>query len=314
MRKISLIILSVVTLLSFSDSTTTVASGMSIPVRYIRESITCGTHETPGHRALHMVEVQAFDSSNTNVLSGKGRSAIAYNGVIYDHQGNTSAPNDLDLLTDGNLDYRYYNETRPSESVERCGITLDIGEIKEINKIKSWHYYNDSRKYSGYKLEVSRDGNDWITVYNSDVDGEYVETVDGKEFSMPTVPLENTINISANVDPYLEVSLDTNNIDFTISGNSDSKVINTSVISNMNYNVDGKFTGLKASSSETTLTDSVRFIVDNEIKDVLQDYSSLISNCNLGDNSHTLSIEFINSMNIKSDVYTGIIELKVSQI
>ena len=52
--------------------------------------------------------------------------------------------------------------------------------ITTLEEIKVWHYFVDGRFFKKYKLEVSDDNMNWITIYDSDVDGVYIETIGGK--------------------------------------------------------------------------------------------------------------------------------------
>jgi RHS repeat-associated protein len=57
---------------------------------------------------------------------------------------------------------------------------LDLGALYSVDKIKVWHYFVDGRSYHGVKLQVSANGSTWTTIYDSAVQGEYVETSAGK--------------------------------------------------------------------------------------------------------------------------------------
>jgi hypothetical protein len=59
-------------------------------------------------------------------------------------------------------------------------VVVDLGSEKKINQIKVWHYTGDTRTYSGTKTEVSVDGTNWTTVFDSAVSGTYAESAGGK--------------------------------------------------------------------------------------------------------------------------------------
>lgn len=60
--------------------------------------------------------------------------------------------------------------------------TIDLWKNYDIEEIKLWHYYVDIRYYKNNKLEVSTDWNVWTTIYDSNIDWEYMETEEGKSF------------------------------------------------------------------------------------------------------------------------------------
>ena len=56
---------------------------------------------------------------------------------------------------------------------------VDLGEVTIVSYLKIWHYYSDGRTYHETKTEVSADGENWTTVFDSNIDGEYSETSSG---------------------------------------------------------------------------------------------------------------------------------------
>lgn len=59
-------------------------------------------------------------------------------------------------------------------------VTIDLGYVKELSCVVVWHYYADGRTYHNTKTQLSEDGSNWITIYDSTVSGEYAETASGK--------------------------------------------------------------------------------------------------------------------------------------
>ncbi len=122
---------------------------VGLPIRYIRDSMV-GSSANTGN---HWVEIQAFNSRDNNIALGK--TAVS------------------SILTDGNTNSSPYYSVGPA--------TVDLGDIYTIMYLKIWHYWADARTYHKIKTEVSADNINWITVFDSDKDGEYVETSEGKE-------------------------------------------------------------------------------------------------------------------------------------
>jgi hypothetical protein len=59
-------------------------------------------------------------------------------------------------------------------------VQLDLGATYSVDKIRAWHFFLDARSYHGVKLQVSANRTTWTTLYDSAVQGEYVETSSGK--------------------------------------------------------------------------------------------------------------------------------------
>jgi hypothetical protein len=150
-----------------------------LPVRYIRDWINGSTASTSNLWR----EIQAFDRWGRNVAfaadgTWSGDLTIAddnwnWNASRYGlNRGNTTTYKPLHVITNG---------VSTSNKALQCSgpITLDMGIIHYIDKIKIWHYYNDGRTYHNTKTEVSIDGVNWITVFDSAIEGEYAETSAG---------------------------------------------------------------------------------------------------------------------------------------
>lgn len=60
-------------------------------------------------------------------------------------------------------------------------IQIDLGAVYEdIDYIKIWHYYSDTRKFNGTKTQISEDNVNWITLFDSLVSDIYTETALGQ--------------------------------------------------------------------------------------------------------------------------------------
>jgi hypothetical protein len=120
---------------------------VGMPIRYIRETM----NGSSANAYNHWVEIQAYDKNGANVALGKSASSA--------------------LLTDGN--------TASSPYYSGTSANVDLGEVMIVSYLKIWHYYADGRTYYDVKTEVSADGVNWITVFDSNIDGEYSETSSG---------------------------------------------------------------------------------------------------------------------------------------
>ena len=130
--------------------------------------------------------------------------------------------------TDGIIDTLQWTATNMDGGTYR---ELDLGEVFTINKFKMWHYWGDGRTYYDNIVEVSSNGNDWVEIFNSNTDGEYSETLQGKliEFEPKKVRyIKNYINGSTSntINHWVELkaskSLSTGN---RLSGTIDLSVI-----------------------------------------------------------------------------------------
>jgi hypothetical protein len=59
-------------------------------------------------------------------------------------------------------------------------VQVDLGAAYPVDTVKVWHYAADGRTYSSTRTQVSEDGVNWTTVFDSAVSGTYAETAAGK--------------------------------------------------------------------------------------------------------------------------------------
>jgi len=132
-------------------------------VRYIRDWLSGSTANTGNH----WYEIQAYIESGVNVALSKTVTA-------------SSGGQRLTYITDGNTAGTYAYTTGGSSQ----WVQVDLGQVYEVNSLKVWHYHNDGRTYYKTKTEVSVDGVNWETVFDSQVSGQYQETSAGKEIKL----------------------------------------------------------------------------------------------------------------------------------
>lgn len=133
-------------------------------IRYIRNYLNGNTVNT----GSHWVEIEAFDSNNTNIALGKSVTASFTNS-------------NLKYVTNGDKASASWVGADHSQYVQ-----VDLGDVVDIKSIKMYHYYGDTRQYKDNILQVSNDGKKFITLFNSAIDGEYTETSTGKEIILPS--------------------------------------------------------------------------------------------------------------------------------
>lgn len=92
-------------------------------------------------------------------------------------------------------------------------LELDLGEsMKNIDSIQVWHYYLDDRNYN-HKLEVSDNGTDWITLFDSSVQSGYEEKSDGRIYYISESSISSQFSkFDVDFDKIKGQITDTNNI------------------------------------------------------------------------------------------------------
>ena len=76
------------------------------------------------------------------------------------------------FITNGSItsaDYAY-----ESSGLEYAQV--DLGAVYWLDMVKVWHYWADLRTYYATKTQVSSDGINWVTIFDSAITGTYVET------------------------------------------------------------------------------------------------------------------------------------------
>lgn len=131
--------------------------------RYIRDWL----NGSPGKTHSHWIEIQAFDKTGENIALKKPVTP-----------GNTiNIRNSPSLVTDGNT----YHTPQFQNSKGENYVLVDLQKEYALEKITVWHYWGDGRKFNT-RLEISLDGKDWITLFDSAKEGSYSETKDGKTY------------------------------------------------------------------------------------------------------------------------------------
>lgn len=175
-------------------------------VRYIRDWLN-GSNVNGGN---HWVEIQAFDQYGVNVAYGKsGISSIDTWNSLITNNVTASSP--------------YYEAGLLEQWVK-----VDLGGEYKIETIKVWHYYADSRIYNATKTEVSLDGLNWFTVFDSRIHGKYTESSAGKTHNLiyeSTSNINNNIPLLYNQYNHVCVMRDSNYINLYINGELSNQVI-----------------------------------------------------------------------------------------
>lgn len=139
-------------------------------VRYIRDYINGSTVNIGNH----WCEIKVINNKGLNLASGLNTTDgdITSSATI-----GLSTNANPGTLTDGVVSDNNYLTTTVSGLQY---IQLDLGGVyQNIENIIVWHYYEDGRTYHNNKTQVSEDGINWYTVFDSAVEGEYAESKNG---------------------------------------------------------------------------------------------------------------------------------------
>lgn len=117
----------------------------------------------------NIVEIAVNNGDGLNVALSKTVTA-----------GNTDATN-LAYITNG-ITNDATKFASLGANLESQWAMIDLGEIKtDLSSIRIWHSWTVSTKLSYYSLQVSEDGINWLTLYDSNIDGTYAPTSTGFE-------------------------------------------------------------------------------------------------------------------------------------
>lgn len=154
--------------------------GMNI--RYIRDHLNGGNTTNAQN---HWTQIKAYNNIDVNMAWGK---------KVTSDQAVTFG--DIQVITDNQEVVNKYI----SISITAGYVEVDLGYVQPIDSLVIWHYWNDARTYHENRTEVSQDGINWITVFDSSIEGEYVETKEGHEIILypERVYLDKNSKMAAN--------------------------------------------------------------------------------------------------------------------
>lgn len=164
-------------------------------IRYIRDWANGNSNGTNSN----WKEIEAFDINGNN---------IALNKNVTSPFGNEN----INRVTDGDKNQVSGNDFVISQQLNRedVYVQVDLGDIYEIKEIKIYRFFpseNSTTQYNATKTQVSIDGETWITVFDSVVDGKYYETVNGKSIKLEISDvLEQDAGLKDVIDEFEKIS------------------------------------------------------------------------------------------------------------
>lgn len=144
--------------------------GLSLPrkntkldqVRYIKDCINGNTVTANNH----WVEIQAI-KDGVNVALNK-----TVTGTVAEKTGYPYSK-----IVDGNIDTENYGSS--SVNGLQC-VTIDLGQVYQLDEIRVWHYHGDYRKYNSHTVSVSSNQSTWDSII---LNKNHVETENGVHFN-----------------------------------------------------------------------------------------------------------------------------------
>lgn len=167
--------------LKSDEISSTVSKKKDMPIasiRYIRDWLNGNSEDVNNCWTACQVNVNDFNIARGIIPAAKNETGE----IITLHH--------LDYYTDGIMDNERYIF---SSGGWQC-LELDLGSIrKDIDSICVWHRHSGSRCYN-HRLQVSENGTDWITLFDSDMQGSYEETEHGKCYYLNDTSIVNTFS------------------------------------------------------------------------------------------------------------------------
>ncbi len=170
-----------------------------IKVRYIRDWLSSNNIDDENR----FLSCKVFDEKGINVAANIR--PTAYNNSLDEIK-------DIDNLssyTDENIevDYIYHKD---------CSVLqIDLGIVyKTINTIQVWHYFADNRIYDS-KLEISEDGMNWVSIYDSSLHGQYEESPLGHEMDIQIKSVSDQISILKQSIDSFQITIKENNKNYS---------------------------------------------------------------------------------------------------
>jgi hypothetical protein len=143
-------------------------------IRFIKNTVDGNTTNTGNH----WVQIAAWSTERTNQSIFDPDSNVAYGKNV---TGSSLAKSEYPYsrITNGNLNSSDFAE---SNTAGEQYVIVDLGSLFDVEIVQVWHYFVDARIYYQNSLEVSEDGNTWITIQNPT--GNMIETNTGNSYSL----------------------------------------------------------------------------------------------------------------------------------
>jgi hypothetical protein len=138
-------------------------------IRYIRDWL--GPSDSSNSHIW--CEIKANESNGTNV---------ALNKLVIPDINAPYSVRTPDYVTDGHTGTTYYFNSIVDTEIHN--VVVDLGQPYLLDNLQIWHYPDNSRTFFNTKTEVSYDGIEWFTVFDSAISGTYKETSAGHTINL----------------------------------------------------------------------------------------------------------------------------------
>lgn len=143
-------------------------------IRYIRSSMEGGSTNPSYPNNSIWTEIKALTAGGNNVALNKVVSTTGQKPTI----------GTLNKIVDGNINIEGLDDNICAWSDKNYHeINIDLGEVYEIYELQWWQYFtaniSANRGFYNLKYEVSQDGLKWETIFDSNLNGEYVDDILG---------------------------------------------------------------------------------------------------------------------------------------
>lgn len=148
-------------------------------VRYIRDT-NLGLAGDPTYRCS---EIEVYDPNGVNIAP---HGTVQFTCNLFDI--NEASYNNADKANNGTIEVNAMAMCKistPTNPEARKGIILDLGDVYEVNKLNIRHSWTNDEEYIQNVVEISRDGLNWIVVQDSSIFGNYTETAEGLNITIP---------------------------------------------------------------------------------------------------------------------------------
>jgi hypothetical protein len=151
------------------------------PFRYVRDWLNGSTANLNNY----WNEIKVISTTGANLAQGK---PVTSNGTL---------TNAVNITDNSNTTYAYETSNTGAKYAQ-----VDLGALVDnVDSIQVYHYYLDSRTFSGTKVEISVDGVTWYPLRDSTVHGTYMESSAGLTLLSNSDPRETVVEEPPPVTP-----------------------------------------------------------------------------------------------------------------
>ena len=271
-------------------------------IRYIRDYLALATDNTESC----WVECKVM-TNNTNIVSGEQNVACLTSTIL---------SSDIELKNIKNFVDEDLETSVITTDSDWHYIQIDLGEENAINTGYITIYHKEGKSYN-HKLVVSLDGNNWYELFNSEKNGTYDETSDGKTYLINDGLVNKNLSfIKVNLDSITQKVQDAENNYASIVTDVDSIVQRVESVENtaqeiqddtipaLTDSVNKKISEIKLNSDQISQqVTSIQDTVEKQAQEILDANGWRVSLANIGAYDDSYATEKV-SMSLTHDGMT----------